>query len=601
MGVQHELTPCIYINKNESAKNKKMEELLEHIRKNWGKVETCASCDSQIPTGLCAGCLQYSYCGESCQSTHWMDSHQFECIGNDEDRKRKRTSVEDKEKVKGTPINILVKNVWSIIVAYLNADDLKNLNAVSREITKKIRQAYFEKFRVRVTDELFTKEKEGEDFKYAEIFPFIRSTIETGSMHLTPRLPNVTSAFFSDGNRFDWNAILNMTQLQSLRVTRFPVLFIPSRLTVLTNLKYLRIIACGVTEIPPELGQMTSLKRLSFDFNQIQEIPSELGQLTQLEELSFTRNQIREIPEELSALNRLLTFDLEDNRFMERFPVVLTHLTQIQQLSLAHVPEVDWNVILNMKNLTFLLLENIPLVQIPPGIGLLVQLKDLHLAKTNLVNLPPELKILTRLEELHISHNFITELPILVQLRILDVTDNDLTEFPTEMTNLTNLNISENLISELPTDIGKLVRLEVLDVSYNNLTELPDELGNLVNLKELNLEENIISELQPEIGHLTNLTRLNLFANYLTKFPRELRNLVKLQELNAGLNFLEEVTPGIGNLTMLVELKLSNNQLKDLPEEMRNLTRLRTLELHVNPFEDVRKIRNMFPKFVLNI
>ncbi|MCA9391129.1 MAG: leucine-rich repeat domain-containing protein [Candidatus Magasanikbacteria bacterium] len=60
--------------------------------------------------------------------------------------------------------------------------------------------------------------------------------------------------------------------------------------------------------------------------------------------------------------------------------------------------------------------------------------------------------------------------------------------------NLKVLNISDNNMTGLPAELGQLTQLEVLDASNNQLSGLPMELGNLNNLREFNLKGNPFSE-----------------------------------------------------------------------------------------------------------
>ena len=70
-------------------------------------------------------------------------------------------------------------------------------------------------------------------------------------------------------------------------------------------------------------------------------------------------------------------------------------------------------------------------------------------------------------------------------------------------------------LSELPTDIAKLKNLQILYLYENQLTTLPREIGQLKNLQILFLDENQLSSLPPEIGQLTNLEILGLHHNNL--------------------------------------------------------------------------------------
>lgn len=55
------------------------------------------------------------------------------------------------------------------------------------------------------------------------------------------------------------------------------------------------------------------------------------------------------------------------------------------------------------------------------------------------------------------------------------------------LSELRELNISNNNLTGLPAEIGQLTKLEILNLSGNPLTGLPYELGNLKNLKTLDL------------------------------------------------------------------------------------------------------------------
>src|SRR3989442_543913 len=71
--------------------------------------------------------------------------------------------------------------------------------------------------------------------------------------------------------------------------------------------------------------------------------------------------------------------------------------------------------------------------------------------------------------------------------------------------NLVELIFSGLNLFSLPCEIGQLTKLKVLNLSDNQLSELPPEIGQLTNLYRLILSGNQLSELPPEIGQLTSL------------------------------------------------------------------------------------------------
>ncbi len=103
----------------------------------------------------------------------------------------------------------------------------------------------------------------------------------------------------------------------------------------------------------------------------------------------------------------------------------------------------------------------------------------LDLSDQKLTKVPTNIFNQTNLEALNLSSNQLTgALP--AEIRLLK--------------NLKVLNASNNQMTGVPAEIGQLSKLEVLDLSNNQLTGLPNELGNLKNLKVLNISGNKYSE-----------------------------------------------------------------------------------------------------------
>lgn len=74
--------------------------------------------------------------------------------------------------------------------------------------------------------------------------------------------------------------------------------------------------------------------------------------------------------------------------------------------------------------------------------------------------------------------------------------------------------------------------IQVLLVSNNRLTALPDELGRMENLTELDAACNQISHLPARMSDLKNLKSLSLRNNHLLYLPRGKQNALKSFKLH---------------------------------------------------------------------
>ena len=120
----------------------------------------------------------------------------------------------------------------------------------------------------------------------------------------------------------------------------------------------------------------------------------------------------------------------------------------------------------NLKNLKYLHLgQNRYLREVPPEIGELSNLEELHLNNTNINELPPEIGKLTKLKRLELGGT---------------------------------------LLETLPPEIGNLTNLEILELQYNErLKSLPPEIGNLSKLKTLALwSSDLLESIPPTIMNL---------------------------------------------------------------------------------------------------
>lgn len=115
---------------------------------------------------------------------------------------------------------------------------------------------------------------------------------------------------------------------------------------------------------------------------------------------------------------------------------------------------------------------------------------------------------------------------------------------------------------------------------------LPREIGYLKNLGVLNVSNNLIEEIPDTIAFLSKLKALNISDNKLVQLPVSIGNLPKLVIIIANNNSLKSLPRQFKNLVNLISLNVSNNPLKSLPAEIANLKSLRKLLTDDCPFEE---------------
>lgn len=231
-------------------------------------------------------------------------------------------------------------------------------------------------------------------------------------------------------------------------------------------------------------------------------------------------------------------------------------------------------------------------------------LTALDLSKNQLTELPFEITKLKNLMILDLSQNQLTEIPPelleLKKLTELNLDHNQLTQLPSEfneLKDLTELNLDHNHLTQLPLELKKLNNFTKLSLHYNQLTQLSSEIGEFKKLTILDLSYNHLDRLTPEIAKLKNITKLNLSRNKLTKLPPEIIELGNITELNISDNYLTELPSEIMKLNKLTLLYLSENKLTKLPPEIGKLKNLIDLDLMGNQLtqlpSEITELKNL--------
>ena len=130
---------------------------------------------------------------------------------------------------------------------------------------------------------------------------------------------------------------------------------------------------------------------------------------------------------------------------------------------------------------------------------------------------------------------------------------------------LTQLDMSENCIRELPTDFEKINCLSELVLHDNQIEEIPKgfctgALSRTLNL--LDLGNNKLRMIRPYVGKLQNLVTLKLFNNQIVVLSSKLRDLTQVRTLQVNNNQLRTLPVGFGDLR-LDALDLSENPFLD--------------------------------------
>ncbi|WP_230968440.1 COR domain-containing protein, partial [Nostoc sp. WHI] len=110
-----------------------------------------------------------------------------------------------------------------------------------------------------------------------------------------------------------------------------------------------------------------------------------------------------------------------------------------------------------------------------------------------------------------------------------------------------------------------------------------EAIANLTNLTQLDLSGNQITQIPEAITNLTNLTRFHIGGNKITQIPEAIANLTNLTQLDLSGNQITQIPEAIANLTNLTQLDLSYNQITQIPEAIESLLKLETLDLRGNP------------------
>lgn len=149
-------------------------------------------------------------------------------------------------------------------------------------------------------------------------------------------------------------------------------------------------------------------------------------------------------------------------------------------------------------------------------------------------------------------------------LEVLNLSGNALSSLPDDLHRLTRLRVlfcSDNLFTELPASLGRCAALTMVGFKANRIEHVP---GNALPplLRWLILTDNNVSELPSELGQRPHLQKLMLAGNRLQQLPDSLRNCHRLELIRIAANRLTGLPEWLLRLPSLTWLAYAGNPLE---------------------------------------
>lgn len=372
-----------------------------------------------------------------------------------------------------------------------------------------------------------------------------------------------------------------------------------------------------------DLSALKHLKMFSISHNTIHEIYEHgLSGLNELTTLDVAHNRLVALPAALfkSCCRNLHSLVLRNNSLSVLTPSIFDMLQKLEHLDLGYnyftSTWVNGFIFARLGRLRSMSLANNSLQRIDEF--LLFDLKELQVLElqNNEINLVHEKAFVHagQLKFLNVAFNRLRALgsmgfPNGSALMQVSFASNSITNidqsFFRELKRLEDLNLSGNILTELPSGLGYLSQLKSLDLGKNNIHFIDGKkfLG-LERLLGLRLVDNYLTNLTHlSFQHLPSLQILNLASNHLKNIDKQtfLHN-AQMHVIRLNNNRLELLLPGTFKaLSTLVWLDIGFNHLTEFnfhqnaPHTLQelNLQHNRLTHIHTNAFMHRQHRKNL--------
>ena len=282
----------------------------------------------------------------------------------------------------------------------------------------------------------------------------------------------------------------------------------------------LNLSKCEMTDIPDTIGLFYGLKSLNLSNNQIEMLPVQVGKLFSLRSFDCSRNQLKALPDEINCLVHLERLLIQNNQLVA-LPDGVSAFTDLKELNVFNNKILQVQPVLGtLGHAEKICFASNRLMQIlPNAIASWSSVKVLNIFDCRILFLP-SLGHMASLEELRAYGNHLQSVPDfgrgLVSLKQLSLQRNSIREVPTgffpSIPNLERINLSENLLDALPSDL-RGQRLSSFQAAQNRIREVPESIGELPALRNLFLQSNVLSSLPRSLLKISTLKRVDLARN----------------------------------------------------------------------------------------
>ena len=153
-------------------------------------------------------------------------------------------------------------------------------------------------------------------------------------------------------------------------------------------------------------------------------------------------------------------------------------------------------------------------------------------------------------------------------LETLNLSGNALSSLPDDLPRLKNLRVifcSDNKFTTVPEILGQCEHLEIIGFKANQIANVPAS-ALPEKLRWLILTDNLISELPAELGSRARLQKLMLAGNRLQRLPNQMANCAQLELLRISANQLTQLPEWLLSLPRLAWLAYAGNPFSEPSE-----------------------------------